>query len=100
MTVSFYTVQNYKNQKNFESFKKAWRKNKGTCQRRHVQYHVHANKSRYIYALDVWQLPSPVYHIWIEHSWVILSHGPLLPQKKSKTNGAIMSQGENRLKLA
>ena len=84
MTVSFYTVQNYKNQKNFESFKKAWRKNKGTCQRRHVQYHVHANKSRYIYALDVCQL----------------SHGPLLPQKKSKTNGAIMSQGENRLKLA
>ena len=57
--VSFSTIQNYKNQKHFENFKKSYGKNEHTPQRMHVQNHAYANKSRCMYVCDIYQLLNP-----------------------------------------
>ena len=60
MAVSFQTLQNYKNQKKFENFKKSYGKNELTCQRTHVQNHEYAKKVGNTYVRDIRQLSNPV----------------------------------------
>ena len=55
IAVSFWTVQNYKNQKHFENFKKSYGKNLSTWQQTDVQNHPYTNKSRRTYVRDVHQ---------------------------------------------
>ena len=66
IAVSFYTVYNHKNQKNFEKFLKIIGKKSAYVS---AQNHAYANKSRHTYVCDVCKLSNPEY---IHNNWALL----------------------------